>query len=163
MNIPLLRKDFIIDERQIWEARLLGADAVLLIAAILKPQQVRDYVKIAASIGLDSLIEVHSQQELEAILNLDIGEGEGTLIGINNRNLHTFETSLETTFELVKLIPPAFTVISESGISSKDDMVYLQQSGAHGVLIGEYFMRQKDISLAVNDLMEMTRISGEEK
>ncbi len=149
VKIPLLRKDFIIDERQIYEARLLGADAVLLIASILEPTQISSFIKTAASIGLDALIEVHNAQELEDVLHLD----QASLIGINNRNLHTFETSLETTAKLIQMIPTGITIISESGISSTEDMDFLKQAGASGVLIGEYFMRQTDVGASVNELM----------
>ncbi|WP_438351263.1 indole-3-glycerol phosphate synthase TrpC [Paenibacillus sp. FA6] len=149
VKLPLLRKDFIIDERQIYEARLLGADAILLIASILEPAQISSFIKTAAAIGLDSLIEVHSAQELENVLHLD----QASLIGINNRNLQTFETSLETTAKLIAMIPKGITIISESGISSTEDMAFLTQAGANGVLIGEYFMRQNDVGLAVNELM----------
>lgn len=149
VSIPLLRKDFIIDERQIYEARLLGADAVLLIASILEPSQISSFIKTATSIGLDALIEVHNAEELENVLHLD----QASLIGINNRNLHTFETSLETTAKLIQMIPSDITIISESGIAGADDMDFLKRSGADGVLIGEYFMRQQDVGVAVKELM----------
>ncbi|MCJ8011077.1 indole-3-glycerol phosphate synthase TrpC [Paenibacillus sp. KQZ6P-2] len=151
VNLPLLRKDFVIDERQIYEARLLGADAVLLIAAILTPEQISSFMKTAASIGLDSLIEVHSVEEMKQVLDLELYDG--ALIGINNRNLHTFETSLAATEVLSKLVPAGVPVISESGISSTLDMEFLRKTGASGVLVGEYFMRQKDIAAAVHNLM----------
>lgn len=151
VNLPLLRKDFVIDERQIYEARILGADAVLLIAAILKPQQISTFMRTAASIGLDSLIEVHSLEEMKTVLELELSEG--VLIGINNRNLHTFETSLAASQSLGKLVPEGVPFISESGISSVQDMDFLRNTGASGVLIGECFMRQKDIQAAVNALM----------
>ncbi|AOZ91362.1 indole-3-glycerol phosphate synthase TrpC [Paenibacillus crassostreae] len=149
VKLPLLRKDFIIDERQIYEARLLGADAVLLIVSILKKEQLSSYIEIASSIGLDTLIEVHSEKELQTVLNL----GSASLIGINNRNLQTFETSLETTAKLIQMIPEGLTIISESGIAGTSDMDFLKQAGAHGVLVGEYFMRQNDVGVAVQDLM----------
>ncbi|MWV44710.1 indole-3-glycerol phosphate synthase TrpC [Paenibacillus sp. HJL G12] len=151
VNLPLLRKDFVIDERQIYEARLLGADAILLIAAILTPEQIKSFMTTAASIGLDSLIEVHSLDEMKQVLELDLHEG--ALIGINNRNLHTFETSLSATEELSKLVPVGVPVISESGISGIADMEFLRNTSASGVLVGEYFMRQKDITAAVHTLM----------
>ncbi|MEI0738486.1 indole-3-glycerol phosphate synthase TrpC [Paenibacillus sp. JTLBN-2024] len=151
VSLPLLRKDFIIDELQIYEARLLGADAILLIAAILTPEQISSYMRTAASIGLDSLIEVHSEEEMKQVLRL--GLADGALIGINNRNLHTFETSLTTTETLSKLVPDGVPVISESGISGVSDMEFLKNTGATGVLIGEYFMRQQDVRAAVRDLM----------
>lgn len=149
VNIPLLRKDFIIDETQIYEARLLGADAVLLIASILEPERIAEFIDIAGSIGLDCLIEVHDGEELESVLGL----GTAQLIGINNRNLRTFETSLQTTADIAAQVPQGITLISESGISGPADISYLHYVGAHGVLVGEHFMRQQDVFRAVNDLM----------
>lgn len=151
VGLPLLRKDFVIDERQIYEARLLGADAVLLIAAILTTEQIASFMETAASIGLDSLIEVHSAEEMMRVLELKLQPG--ALIGINNRNLHTFETSLAATEQLSAMVPANVPVISESGISSPADMEFLRKTGASGVLVGEYFMRQEDIAAAVTNLM----------
>ncbi|MFC5448097.1 indole-3-glycerol phosphate synthase TrpC [Paenibacillus aestuarii] len=148
VQIPLLRKDFIIDEKQIYEARLIGADAILLIAAILSQQQMKLYLSLAAALGMDALVEVHDREELERALELDT-----QLIGVNNRNLKTFVTDLHTTEELISFIPANKTVVSESGISSRDDMAYLQQIGAQAVLIGEHFMRQPVVETAVYDLM----------
>ncbi|MGV2686532.1 indole-3-glycerol-phosphate synthase TrpC, partial [Clostridium perfringens] len=117
VNIPLLRKDFIIDAPQIYEARLLGADAVRLIASILEPQRIAECIDIAGSIGGDCLLEVHDGQELESVLKL----GTAHLIGINNRNLRTFETSLQTTADIAAQVPQGVTLISESGISGPAD------------------------------------------
>lgn len=158
VSLPLLRKDFIVDELQIYEARLLGADAILLIAAILTPEQISSYMRTAASIGLDSLIEVHSEEEMKQVLDLDLAEG--ALIGINNRDLHTFETSLTATETLSKLVPGGVPVISESGISGVEDIEFLRNTGAKGVLIGEYFMRQNDIRDAVLRLMGPVTAEG---
>ncbi|RCX23266.1 indole-3-glycerol phosphate synthase [Fontibacillus phaseoli] len=149
VNVPLLRKDFIIDERQIYEARLIGADAVLLIAAILSDAQLRDYLDVATEIGLDVLLEVHDREELERALAL----GDAKLIGINNRNLRTFETSLETTALLAELVPPDITLISESGIQTREDIDYLLASKARGVLIGETFMRNEHVDEGIHELM----------
>ncbi|WP_339816576.1 indole-3-glycerol phosphate synthase TrpC [Paenibacillus sp. FSL R7-0216] len=149
VNVPLLRKDFVIDERQIYEARLLGADAVLLIAAILSDVQLRDYLALATVLGLDALIEVHDREELDRVLALPTAK----LIGINNRNLRTFEVSLETTTALAALVPPHATLISESGIQTREDVEFLQRNGAKGVLIGETFMRRANVGDAVHDLM----------
>ncbi|MNZ95085.1 Indole-3-glycerol phosphate synthase [compost metagenome] len=149
VKLPLLRKEFIIDARQIYEARLIGADAILLIAAILTPEQLGEFHDLAKALGMDVLVEVHDRKELEDVLSLD----KATLIGINNRNLKTFVTDLKTTEELIGLIPKHATIISESGIAGKSDMDYLQSVGAHGLLIGEYFMRQDDVIEAVNGLM----------
>lgn len=149
VKLPLLRKDFMIDPRQIYEARLIGADAILLIAAILTPVQLGDYHDLAKSIGLDVLVEVHNQEELEGVLQLD----KAKLIGINNRDLKSFVTNLKTTEDLIGMMPKDVTVISESGIAGKPDMDYLESIGAHGVLIGEHFMRHDDVEASVNELM----------
>ncbi|RJE90050.1 indole-3-glycerol phosphate synthase TrpC [Paenibacillus sp. 1011MAR3C5] len=149
VDIPLLRKDFIIDFRQIYEARIIGADAVLLIAAILTKGQLEEFHDLAKSLGMDVLVEVHDAAELETVLELD----KATLIGINNRDLRSFVTDLATTEKLIGMIPQNVTIISESGIASRRDMDYLQSVGAHGVLIGEHFMRQPDVSNAVRALM----------
>lgn len=157
VNVPLLRKDFIIDERQIYEARLIGADAILLIAAILNDEQLQRFMTVASSIGLDSLLEVHDHHEMERALHL----GTAKLIGINNRNLHTFETSLQTTETLAAMVPGDVTLISESGIRTREDIEYLSKVGAKGVLIGETFMRQEAVDQAVVDLLGPAHRSGE--
>lgn len=149
VKVPLLRKDFTIDHRQIYEARLIGADAILLIAAILTPAQLGEFHDLAKSIGLDVLVEVHNLEELEGVLALN----KATLIGINNRDLKSFVTDLKTTETLIGHMPQNVTVISESGIAGKSDMDYLQSIGAHGVLIGEHFMRHDNVGQAVDDLM----------
>ncbi|GFN30656.1 indole-3-glycerol phosphate synthase TrpC [Paenibacillus xylaniclasticus] len=151
VNVPLLRKDFTIDYRQIYEARDIGADAILLIAAILSKSQLSEFHDIAKSIGLDALVEVHDRRELEMVLELD----KATLIGINNRDLRTFVTDLKTTEELIGIIPQGkgITIISESGIAGPDDMAFLQAAGAHGVLIGEHFMRKPHVGEAIEQLM----------
>ncbi|MDP4096640.1 indole-3-glycerol phosphate synthase TrpC [Paenibacillus sp. P96] len=149
VGIPLLRKDFVIDETQIYEARLLGADAVLLIAAILDKDTMRRFLNTARETGLDTLVEVHDRTELETVLELG-----ATLIGVNNRDLKTFETRLQTTEELADLVTEGITLISESGIAGPKDIEYLYSKGAQGVLVGEYLMRQKDVSRAVQELME---------
>lgn len=148
VQLPLLRKDFTIDERQIYEARIIGADAILLIAAILTTEQMKQFLNLSKELGLDALVEVHNQEELERVLELDT-----KLIGINNRNLKTFVTDLHTTEELAQLIPSGKTIVSESGISSNHDMDYLQSIGAQAVLIGEHFMRQPVVEEAVHALM----------
>jgi indole-3-glycerol phosphate synthase len=148
VRLPIIRKDFTIDEAQIYEARLIGADAVLLIAAILTTEQMKGFLRLSADLGLDALVEVHDQAELERALELDT-----KLIGINNRNLHTFVTDLKTTEELIQHIPAGITVVSESAISSVQDVEYLRSVGAHAMLIGEHFMRQPVVEQAVHDLM----------
>jgi len=149
VKLPLLRKDFIIDEKQIYEARLIGADCILLIVAILTDEQISSFHDLAKRLGMDVLVEVHDQAELERVLALD----KATLIGINNRNLHTFETSLETTANLIKLMPPHVLKISESGILSREDYEYVRSVSAEGLLIGEHFMRQGDVGVAIEQLM----------
>lgn len=149
VDVPLLRKDFIIDDRQVYEARLMGADAVLLIAAILTDDQLAGYSVLAKDLGLDVLLEVHDQAELERALEF----GSTTLIGVNNRNLRTFETSLETTASLSERVPANITLISESGIRTREDIAYLSGAGARGVLIGETFMRRERVDEAVFELL----------
>ncbi|MGG1515132.1 indole-3-glycerol phosphate synthase TrpC [Paenibacillus oryzisoli] len=148
VRVPLLRKDFTIDPKQIYEARLLGADAILLIAAILTTAQMKDFLKLAQDLGMDALVEVHDREELERALELNT-----TFIGINNRNLKTFVTDLATTEELIQLIPAGVTVVSESGISSVEDLAFVQKAGAKAVLIGEHFMRQPVVGDAIETLM----------
>lgn len=152
VNVPLLRKDFTIDVRQIYEARVIGADAILLIAAILTTAQMKEFLAVARDLGLDALVEVHDREELERVLELD-----ASLIGINNRNLKTFVTDIRTTEELVRHIPQGKTIVSESGISSPDELSYLHSIGANAVLIGEHFMRQPVIEDAVSSLMGSLR------
>lgn len=149
VGLPLLRKEFIIDYRQVYEARLIGADAVLLIAAILTKEKLSELYDTAMSLGLDILVEVHDETEMHDVLEM----GKATLVGINNRNLHTFVTDLKTTEQLISLVPPGVTVISESGILGPEDLSFLAGAGAKGVLIGEYFMRQPDVEAAINGLM----------
>jgi len=146
--LPLLRKDFIIDEYQLFEARAAGADAVLLIAACLETRQMQDYLGIAHALGLDVLVESHTYQELDKSLRAG-----AMLVGINNRDLKTFTVSLQTTLDLLKDIPDDRTVVSESGIRNRDDVVKLRQAGVDAVLVGESLMREKDIGTKVKELL----------
>jgi len=142
VDLPVLRKDFIIDPLQIQEARVYGADAILLIAAILDVTRLRDFRQMAEELDMDVLVEVHDEYELEAAL-----EAESSLIGINNRNLKTFKVDLETTFRLQKNIPSNIPIVSESGISSSEEISRLREAGITAALIGESLMRsnrQKD-------------------
>lgn len=134
--LPVLRKDFIIHELQIKEAHAHGADAILLIAAILDLNQLRDYQACAGEYGMDVLVEVHDEWETERAL-----EGGGTLIGINNRNLKDFSMDLETTFRLKRLIPEEIPVVSESGLKTADDFRRLRDAGISAALVGETLMR----------------------
>jgi indole-3-glycerol phosphate synthase len=136
VKLPVLRKDFIIDELQIQEARVHGADAILLIAAILDLDQLRDYQVYAGECGMDVLVEVHDEDELELALKAD-----SRLIGINNRNLKDFSMDLETTFRLKKMIPDDIPVVSESGLRDQADIRRLAEAGVTAALIGETLMR----------------------
>ena len=138
-DLPVLRKDFTLDAYQIWEARALGADAILLIVACLDDNQLTELSDQAALAGLDVLVEVHDLQELERALALDL-----TMVGINNRNLHTFETRLETTLELLDRIPEDIMVVTESGFHTPEDMAKMLSRSVSTFLIGESFMRQPE-------------------
>lgn len=150
-NIPLLRKDFVVDDYQVYEAYLLGADAILLIAAILDDALLKEYKSIAKSLGMRCLVEVHDSEELKRVM--DIG---AEIIGINNRNLKTFQEDISTTERLMKYIenPKEKVIVSESGIKNGKDLGYLDKIGADAVLIGETFMRQENISKAVESLRQ---------
>jgi indole-3-glycerol phosphate synthase len=140
VSLPVLRKDFIVDPYQVHETRALGADCLLLIVATLEPVRLRELNDLALSLGLDVLVEVHDAAELE--IALDLGP---RLLGINNRDLRTFETRLETTFELVSKIPDAeCLVVTESGIHTRDDVAAMHRAGVHAFLVGEAFMRAED-------------------
>jgi indole-3-glycerol phosphate synthase len=145
--LPILRKDFIIDEYQVYQSRLAGADAILLIAAVLDLQKLTNLLSIAEGIGLDCLVEVHTEEELEKVLKTD-----ARIIGINNRDLSTFQTNLQTTARLMQLMPDDKIVVSESGISSKNDVEFLQRCGVQAMLIGESLMASDDIALKIKQL-----------
>jgi indole-3-glycerol phosphate synthase len=135
VKTPILRKEFIIDPYQIYEADKMGADVILLIASVLTPDQVKHYASICKSVGLETLLEIHNEQELGHICP------EITMVGVNNRNLHSFEVSLENSVRLSKQIPDGFVKIAESGIASLNDLIYLKNNGFHGFLMGEIFMK----------------------
>ena len=137
--LPALRKDFLVDPYQVYEARALGADCVLLIVACLEDAQMRELESLAQSLGMAVLVEVHDAGELERALAL-----RTPLLGINNRNLRTFETRLETTLELLPRIPGGRMVITESGILSPSDVRRMRDQGVHAFLVGEAFMRADD-------------------
>ncbi len=149
VELPLLRKDFTIDEYQIWEAAHAGADAILLIVAALEQKILQKLYNIATrELGLSALVEVHTEDETKRAL--DIG---ATLIGINNRDLKTFQISLEVTKQIQPLIPKSHTLVSESGIKTKDDIAYLSELGIDALLIGETFMRSSDIGAKIRELL----------
>lgn len=149
VSLPLLRKDFIFDSYQIYEARVLGADAILLIAALLDTKTIAEYRKIAASLGLYVLTEVHDEEELESVLDADCD-----IIGINNRNLKTFDVTLETTQRLADRVPKGKILVSESGIAGNADMRFVRENGANAVLIGETLMRSGNIAGTLAELRE---------
>lgn len=149
IGLPMIRKDFIIDEYQIYEARLMGADAILLIAAVLDDEKLKRFGGIARSLGLDILAETHDESELERVLALDFD-----IIGINNRNLKTFEVTLETTARLAGMIPEGKVIVSESGIRDNTDMKTVRGYGADAVLIGETLMRSGNIGATLTALRE---------
>lgn len=146
-DLPVIRKDFITHGYQVTEARAIGADCILLIVAALNDAQLRDLHQQANALGMDVLVEVHDADELERALALDL-----KLVGINNRNLHTFDTSLNTTLDLLPRIPEGVTVITESGIHTRDDVELMRDHEVNGFLVGEAFMREEDPGLALKRL-----------
>ncbi|MGB5995826.1 MAG: indole-3-glycerol phosphate synthase TrpC [Marinomonas sp.] len=139
-KLPVIRKDFMVDEYQIMESRAIGADCILLIAACLDGAQLKAFDSLARELGMDVLVEVHNQAELE--LALEYTETE--LLGINNRDLHTFELSLDHTFELMKGVPENRLIVTESGIHSRDDVALMRQNNIHAFLVGEAFMKAQN-------------------
>ena len=148
VDLPLLRKDFTIDEYHIYQARVAGADAVLLIVAILTPKQLREFIEVAKHLNLVALVEVHTQAELDTAL--DVG---AEIIGINNRNLKTFHTDIATSFHLRKSIPDDKIVVSESGIYSREDVMKLGEADMDAILVGESLMKSADIGGKVRELI----------
>jgi indole-3-glycerol phosphate synthase len=149
VTIPLLRKEFIIDEYQLIEAKAHGADVILLIAAVLTRQEIKYLSEFAQSLGLEVLLEVHNEEELQKAIMPSLN-----MIGVNNRNLKTFEVSLSYSKELVNLIPNEFVKISESGISNVAAVKELQQFGYQGFLIGENFMKTDNAGLAASEFIK---------
>jgi indole-3-glycerol phosphate synthase len=142
-----LRKDFMVDAYQIYESRAMGADAVLLIAACLSDSQMAEFETIALGLGMAVLVEVHDGAELERALRL-----KTPLVGINNRNLRTFEVSLDTTLSLLPQLPPERLLVTESGILGHEDVARMRAAGVHAFLVGEAFMRAPDPGLALAEL-----------
>ncbi len=149
VDLPILRKDFIIDPYQIYEAKAIGADAILLIAALLPKEKLKEFARLADSLGLDSLMEVHNERELDAVLNAGAG-----MIGINNRDLKTFQVDLQTTGRLAKLVPNDRVLVSESGIVTHNDLRAVRSAGADAVLIGETLMRSRDVASTLRELRD---------
>lgn len=152
VDLPILRKDFILDPYQIIEARAGGADMVLLIAACLDDVLLRELYRTVQSYGMTALVEVHNTKEMERVLKLN-----PNLVGINNRNLHTFEVDLNTTVNLAKLCPPEVTLVGESGINTTEDVETLAQSGVHAVLVGESLILAEDRPAKIKELSGVKR------
>ena len=148
--LPVLRKDFVIEPYQVWESRAMGADCILLIAACLSEGEMRELERLAHELAMAVLVEVHDAGELDAALALST-----PLVGINNRNLKSFETRLETTLELLPRIPRNRMVVTESGILTGDEVARLQDAGVHAFLVGEAFMRAPDPGAALRGLFQL--------
>jgi indole-3-glycerol phosphate synthase len=146
-DLPVLRKDFMVDPYQIYESRVVGADCVLLIAACLEDAQMAELEAIALSLDMAVLVEVHDRAELERALKL-----KSPLLGINNRDLRTFEVKLETTLSLKELVPPGKLLVTESGILARPDVERMREAGVHAFLVGEAFMRAEDPGAALQAL-----------
>jgi len=147
-SLPLLRKDFIFDRYQVYEARACGASCLLLIVAILSTEKLQDLLGLSRKLGMCCLVEVHNKAELEIALS-----SESDIIGINNRDLNTFTVDLETTKHLQLLIPKGIVVVSESGIKSRDDMVRLNEWGVDAALVGEHLVTAPDIAVRMRELL----------
>jgi indole-3-glycerol phosphate synthase len=149
VEVPVLRKDFILDKYQVYESRFYGADAILLIADFLTQDELVQFHKLASELGMDSLVEVHDEKELRKVLKLK----SIPLIGINNRNLHTLEVDLKAVERLFPLIPKEKTVVVESGIKSSQDVLFLKILGVSAVLIGTAFMQAENIPKRIEEVM----------
>ena len=148
LGVPVLRKEFIFDPYQIYEARAFGADAILLIVSMLDEQQIKEFMGIARSIWIQCLVEVHNELELEKAIQCG-----ADIIGINNRDLHTFDTTLETTERLAPLVPYGKIIVSESGISDKEDVKRVESAGVKAILVGESLVRTPDPGMALKALL----------
>ncbi|MBI4594861.1 MAG: indole-3-glycerol phosphate synthase TrpC [Candidatus Tectomicrobia bacterium] len=151
-GLPVLRKDFLWDEYQLYQSRAFGADAILLIAAILELERLRELLNLAAELGMEVLLEVHDERELDLVLKTN-----SEIIGINNRNLKTFQVTLDTTQRLMALIPKEKTIVSESGIKGRADILTLEQYGVKAFLVGETLMRAPDTGRALRELIGLQR------
>ncbi|MEW6105096.1 MAG: indole-3-glycerol phosphate synthase TrpC [Bacillota bacterium] len=147
-TLPILRKDFIIEDYQVYESRVIGADAVLLIASILDDGTLRRLLELATSLDMDALVEIHTQEELRRAV-----QAGARIIGINNRDLRSFRVSLSTTIELASCVPEGVLLVSESGISSREDILRLEAVGVKAVLVGEALMRARDVGCKLRELL----------
>ncbi|MEQ8833362.1 MAG: indole-3-glycerol phosphate synthase TrpC [Miltoncostaeaceae bacterium] len=148
VDLPLLRKDFLVDEYQLIEARIAGADAVLLIVAALEPERLAALITAASDLGMDALVEVHDEEEVETAV-----EAGAEVIGINNRDLHSLEVDLDTTYRLLADVPAGTVVVAESGITTRQDVRDLEEAGVDAILVGEALMREPDPRDAVRGLL----------
>ena len=148
VDLPLLRKDFIIDEYQVYESAAFNADAVLLITAILTPEKLEKLIKLCQTLGMDCLVEVHDEREIDMALR-----SGASIIGINNRDLRTFNVDIGTTQRLRSLIPPDKIVVSESGVSSRQDIDNLKALGVNAALVGEALLTSADIAYKMRELL----------
>lgn len=153
-EIPVLRKDFIIDEYQVIEAKAIGSDVILLIAECLSTERVKQLAKLAAELGMETLLEVHSEPQLKKI------NGDIHLVGINNRDLSTFTVSIQRSFDLVNKLPAEVSKIAESGISNPETIRELKQAGFHGFLVGERFMKEEDPGAAFGRFVERLKATA---
>lgn len=147
VNIPVLRKDFTVDEYQIYEAKVLGASAVLLICALLNDADLKHFLEVAHAIGLSALVEAHDEEEIKRALHAN-----AKIIGVNNRDLKTFHVDIHNSVQLRKLVPPEVVFVSESGIKTAEDISELRENGTNAVLIGETLMRCKDKAQMLKNL-----------
>lgn len=147
-SLPILRKDFIIDEYQIYESLVAGADAILLICDILSAEELKKFHALSLSLGMDVLVEAHNEEDVKKA-----AAAGASVIGINNRDLHTFKVDITVTERLVKQIPPHRTIVSESGIRTHEDIMFLKSLGVNAALIGETFMAAKDIGAKVKEVL----------
>jgi indole-3-glycerol phosphate synthase len=148
VQIPILRKDFIFDPWQVWEARAAGADTFLLIVAVLSDANLRELIELGRSLGMEPLIEAHSREEAQRAVSVG-----ARIIGVNNRDLRTFDVRLETSLELVELIPEECVAVSESGLHNREDLTRLRKAGFDAFLIGEHFMKSADPGLPLRELI----------
>jgi len=156
-DIPILRKDFIVDEYQLVEAKSIGADVILLIAACLSPAEVKRLAAFAKNLGLEVLLELHAEEELNHICD------DTTVIGINNRNLKTFDVDIERSLRMAEKIPLSKLKIAESGISSVENILLFKHNGFHGFLIGENFMKAADPTIAFDDFVNQLKAKTNER
>ena len=152
VSLPILRKDFTIDEYMIYQARAMGASAILLICAILEDCQLKDYLQLAHSLSIDVLVEAHDQSEIQRAI-----QAGAKIIGVNNRNLHTFHVDMANSIHLRHLVPESILFVAESGIQTHNDIVRLEQNGVDAVLIGETLMRANDKKAMLNQLRGVVR------